>query len=173
VQAAAEVQGEAWVLTFDPHPMKVLRPDSAPSLLADGDQKINLIRSLNPHGVLELPFTPELAAREPEEFIRNLTAGIPNLVRFVVGPDWRFGRGGGGDVDQDLLRARYGVVPLLDDEILGWSVSLADQRAHYAISNSDAAPWPPPMHIVQTTYLAPRRLPSISAWPTRRAPDIP
>ena len=43
----------------------------------------------------------------------------------------------------------------------------------HATSNSPAAPMPPPMHIVQTTSLAPRRLPSISACPTMRAPDIP
>ena len=43
----------------------------------------------------------------------------------------------------------------------------------YATSNSPAAPMPPPMHIVATTYRAPRRLPSMSACPTRRAPDMP
>ena len=46
-------------------------------------------------------------------------------------------------------------------------------RAHHATSNSPAAPMPPPMHIVTTTYFTPRRLPSISAWPTRRAPVMP
>ena len=45
--------------------------------------------------------------------------------------------------------------------------------AHQSTSNSPAAPMPPPTHIVTTTYLTPRRLPSISACPTRRAPDIP
>ena len=44
---------------------------------------------------------------------------------------------------------------------------------HQATSKSPAAPIPPPMHMVQTTYFAPRRLPSISACPTIRAPDIP
>ena len=43
----------------------------------------------------------------------------------------------------------------------------------HATSNSPAAPMPPPTHIVTTTFLAPRRLPSISAWPTMRAPLIP
>ncbi len=43
----------------------------------------------------------------------------------------------------------------------------------HAISNSPAAPCPPPMHMVTTTYFAPRRLPSIRAWPARRAPDTP
>ena len=43
----------------------------------------------------------------------------------------------------------------------------------HATSNSPAAPMPPPMHIVTTTFFAPRRLPSIKAWPTRRAPLMP
>jgi len=43
----------------------------------------------------------------------------------------------------------------------------------YPTSNNPAAPIPPPTHIVTTTYFAPRRLPSISAWPVIRAPDMP
>src|SRR5690606_26894586 len=44
---------------------------------------------------------------------------------------------------------------------------------HHATSNRPAAPCPPPMHMVTTTYLAPRRLPSISAWPVSRLPVTP
>lgn len=47
------------------------------------------------------------------------------------------------------------------------------KRGNYSTSNNPAAPWPPPMHIVTTTYFAPRRLPSISAWPVPRAPVMP
>src|SRR5690349_17503384 len=43
----------------------------------------------------------------------------------------------------------------------------------HATSNSPAAPMPPPMHIVTTTYFTPRRLPSMSACPVRRAPETP
>ena len=45
-----------------------------------------------------------------------------------------------------------------------------DRIDDYTTSNSPAAPMPPPMHIVTTTRLAPRRLPSMSAWPTSRWP---
>ena len=44
---------------------------------------------------------------------------------------------------------------------------------NHSTSNSPAAPMPPPTHIVTTTYFAPRRLPSISAWPVMRAPLMP
>src|SRR5262249_13073204 len=41
------------------------------------------------------------------------------------------------------------------------------------LSKGPGAPWPPPMHMVMTTCLAPRRLPSMRAWPVMRAPDMP
>src|SRR5258708_32204871 len=50
---------------------------------------------------------------------------------------------------------------------------LAARNAHAITSKSPAAPMPPPMHIVTTTNFAPRRRPSISAGPVRRAPDPP
>src|SRR3546814_8455143 len=46
-------------------------------------------------------------------------------------------------------------------------------RLHQKTSNRPAAPWPPPMHMVTTAYLTPRRLPSMRAWPTQRAPVMP
>ncbi len=48
----------------------------------------------------------------------------------------------------------------------------ASAPAH-STSNTPAAPMPPPMHIVTQTFFAPRRLPSISAWPVRRWPLTP
>ena len=80
---------------------------------------------------------------------------------------------GGGHIDNDLAGVRLRVVAFLDDQLVRRTECIADQRAHYASSNSDAAPWPPPMHIVQTTYFAPRRLPSTKACPTSLAPDMP
>ena len=47
------------------------------------------------------------------------------------------------------------------------------QSKYQATSNNPAAPMPVPTHMVTTTYLTPRRLPSISAWPTRREPVVP
>ena len=55
----------------------------------------------------------------------------------------------------------------------GRTASASPFTTDHSTSNSPAAPMPPPTHIVTTTYFAPRRLPSISAWPVRRAPDMP
>jgi len=97
IERAASLEGEAWVLTFHPHPSKVLRPSIAYPLLTNEDEKRRRIHDLHPHGLLELGFTDELASQQPEEFIRGLVENIPSLLHVVVGVDWRFGRGAAGN----------------------------------------------------------------------------
>jgi hypothetical protein len=69
---------------------------------------------------------------------------------------------GGHDVDHNFAGAGDRVVNVFNRKVIRGPVGLADECPHQATSNSDAAPCPPPMHIVQTTYFAPRRLPSIN-----------
>jgi len=100
---ARAVGGRAWVLTFDPHPLKVLRPEAAPALLTSTDHKLALLAHCDVEGVVLLPFTPELAQKTPEEFLEELRQSVPALTSIVVGKNWRFGRGARGD--PPLLRA--------------------------------------------------------------------
>lgn len=102
VEKARAVSGESWVLTLDPHPLKVLKPDSAPPLITSTQHKLRLIEELGVDGCVVMPFTPELAAQEPADFLRRLKAGAPALRELVVGSNWTFGHRGCGNVD--LLR---------------------------------------------------------------------
>ncbi len=90
-QRATECRGRIWILTFDPHPLKILRPEMAPPLLTSTAHKLDLFRSMDVEGCVVLPFTRELAAQEPEDFIKNLKASVPNLREIVVGNNWTFG----------------------------------------------------------------------------------
>ncbi len=94
--------GETWVMTFDPHPLKLLRPDLAPPLLTSTPHKLQLLRSLGLDGCAVLPFTPSFAAVEPEAFIENLCRAVPTLHTLVVGSNWTFGHLARGTTD--LLR---------------------------------------------------------------------
>src|SRR6218665_3600132 len=67
------------------------------------------------------------------------------------------------------LGQRWHLQPLVQQEIDG----RAQAHGIYSTSKTPAAPMPPPMHMVTHTRRAPRRLPSISAWPVRRWPDTP
>lgn len=87
------------VLTFEPHPLAVLKPLSAPLLLTpDTRQKAALMEALGVEVLLTLPFTRELADTAAEDFLRALCAACGKGVAGVsVGSNWRFGKGGGGD----------------------------------------------------------------------------
>ncbi len=96
---AAAVGGEAWVLTFDPHPAAVVRPKSAPPALLSTSGKVRRLAEVGMDGVVLQPFTPEFAAMPPLEFLEWLRRVLPNLRAIGVGSGWRFGRGGTGDVE--------------------------------------------------------------------------
>jgi riboflavin kinase/FMN adenylyltransferase len=103
LDAAQETGGSAAVLTFDPHPSKVLRPDRAACLLTSTPHKLALMRELGIRYVLVIRFDEEFAALEAEDFLRRLSAAAGSLRRICVGHGWRFGRERRGD--GNLLRA--------------------------------------------------------------------
>ncbi len=96
--ADAKVRGgSAAVVTFDPHPAKVLRPEKAPHLLTSTPHKLRIIRSLGAGHILALPFTHQFAATEPASFIRELAAAC-QLREICVGHEWAFGKDRAGNL---------------------------------------------------------------------------
>jgi riboflavin kinase/FMN adenylyltransferase len=103
IEAAAKTGGSAVVVTFDPHPMRVLRPGQAPRLLTSTVHKTALISALGVKHLLILPFTPEFAATPPREFVTQLHAACQPLHEICVGHTWSFGKGRAGNLE--LLKA--------------------------------------------------------------------
>jgi len=97
IDDARAAGGQAAVVTFDPHPVRVLRPDKAPRLLTSTEHKLRIIRSLGIEHLLVVPFTPEFAETEPAEFIRSLAAHC-RLREVCVGHEWAFGKGRAGNL---------------------------------------------------------------------------
>ena len=98
VETARKAAGEAWVLTFDPHPAKILKPETAPPLITSALHKVRLIEELGVDGCVVMPFTRELAAEEPGDFLKRMKATVTGLTELVVGENWTFGHRGRGDV---------------------------------------------------------------------------
>lgn len=98
-RAAADAEGMILVVvSFDPHPLKVLRPDHAPETLSSIETRCELLEQAGADAVLVLPFTRELSTWTPDEFIdRVLIAGL-NARSVVVGDNFRFGARAAGDV---------------------------------------------------------------------------
>jgi riboflavin kinase/FMN adenylyltransferase len=105
VTAARKEGGKSFVVTFFPHPIRVIAPDKAPAaLLATLDEKAGLVKALGVDGLLVIRFDLDFANMEAEDFVRKLLDADVRTV--AVGEDWRFGRKRSGDVG--MLR-RMGV----------------------------------------------------------------
>ncbi|HUF14319.1 MAG TPA: bifunctional riboflavin kinase/FAD synthetase [Acidimicrobiia bacterium] len=85
------------VLTFDPHPVEVLRPGTAPRLITTIDERIALLAGTGVEqvGVLDLA---EIRSLRPEDFVEEVLVGKLATSHIVVGDDFRFGRDRSGDV---------------------------------------------------------------------------
>ncbi len=103
VDAARRDGGRSFVVTFSPHPIRVIAPGKAPgALLATLDEKAEVVKALGVDGVLVIPFDEQFAKMEAEDFVRNIAGR--NVKTIAVGEDWRFGNNRLGDVE--LLRRR-------------------------------------------------------------------
>src|SRR5207248_11471312 len=90
------------VVTFDRHPAAVVRPDSAPRLLTDLEQKLELVAGCGVDYTLVSHFDEERSHESAEEFVNEVLVRCLRARLVVVGEDFHFGRNRGGNVD--LLR---------------------------------------------------------------------
>src|SRR5882672_1237801 len=96
---ARSVNGTPVVVTFDPHPEKILRPATAPHLLTSTQHKIGLIRDLGVGHLLIIAFDKQFAATEPEDFVKQLVKHSKPLREICVGHEWSFGKNRRGNLD--------------------------------------------------------------------------
>jgi riboflavin kinase / FMN adenylyltransferase len=96
---ARSADGTPVVITFDPHPLKVLRTHNAPHLLTATQHKIGLIRDLGVEHLLVIRFDKNFAATPPENFIEQLVTHSNPLGEICVGHEWSFGKDRRGNLD--------------------------------------------------------------------------
>jgi riboflavin kinase/FMN adenylyltransferase len=130
-QIASECGAQTGLLTFDPHPLTLLRPEAAQPLLTTPQERLRLAALIGLDVGVVQPFTPEVAALSPAEFMGLLKQHL-NLTALVVGPDFALGRNRAGNLDvlgalARELDYRLHVVPLVNWE--GRSVHSSTIRA--------------------------------------------
>ncbi|MGH9086944.1 MAG: bifunctional riboflavin kinase/FAD synthetase [Acidimicrobiales bacterium] len=86
------------VVTFDHHPATIVRPESAPLLLTDLDQKLELLASCGVNLTVVVPFDRRRADESAEDFVQELLVAALGARLVVVGEDFHFGHGRKGDV---------------------------------------------------------------------------
>ena len=108
-RTAAERGATPVLLTFDPHPTRVVRPDKAPPLLMTLEQKLEALDRAGMHGVAVVRFTPEIAGWDPETFVRLVLVEWLRVAEVWVGANFLFGHDRSGNFSLlRLLGARYG-----------------------------------------------------------------
>jgi riboflavin kinase/FMN adenylyltransferase len=95
---AKAIGGTVVAVSFDPHPVRVLRPESSPRLLTSTPHKCRLIRAIGIENLLLIRFDLQFASTEPEHFIRELAAAANPLHEICVGHQWSFGKGRAGNL---------------------------------------------------------------------------
>lgn len=99
VESARNEGGTSIVCTFEPHPLKLLAADRAPRLINTPQERERLIGASCVDVLLILPFTPELAALDPEQFVDQILIERIGLKHLVVGYDYAFGKGRSGSIE--------------------------------------------------------------------------
>jgi riboflavin kinase/FMN adenylyltransferase len=97
------IRGSDTVLTFEPHPLRVVRPEAAPKLLTSLEVKAELIGGLGVTELVVIPFDAQFAQQSPQEFIDHVLVGRLNATDVSVGENFRFGHRAAGD--PAMLRA--------------------------------------------------------------------
>ena len=126
-------------LTFDPHPKTVVSPGAAPELLIPLDIRMKLLREAGASACGIINFTPETAALEAEEFLRELSdeSGI-EIAGITVGTQWRFGRGGSGNcVVLEKFAAERGILFEAVPEMMQDGILISSSAIRQAVSSGD------------------------------------
>lgn len=100
---AAARSGRSVLVTFDPHPLKIVRPEAAPPLLTTLDEKKKVLAESPLDYVVFVAFTPALRRYSPRRFVTEFLLDRLGMSELVIGYDHGFGRGRSGDVN--TLRA--------------------------------------------------------------------
>lgn len=98
-ERARELEAQAVAVTFDPHPLKVLRPEMHLPLLTTPAQKLKLLNASGLEAVVVLPFTREFAALPARDFVLRYFCEGLKVREVVVGHDYCFGRNREGNID--------------------------------------------------------------------------
>ena len=140
VARAAELGVPSVVVTFDPHPVAVLRPDQAPTLLTTLPQKEKLLEEAGIAVVLVVRFTPEFSKIPARRFVREFLHEKLDLKEIYVGSSFVFGHGREGDLS--LLREMgesFGFRAFGVDEVSVGGARISSSRIRRAISEGKVA----------------------------------
>ncbi|MBV1868651.1 MAG: bifunctional riboflavin kinase/FAD synthetase [Marinosulfonomonas sp.] len=113
---AAESNAPLGIVTFEPHPREVFAPTAPPFRLMNAEARANRLSKLGIERLYQLPFNAELAGLSAEEFVQQVLVDGLGLSTLVVGQDFKFGKGRGGDAETLMsLGKKAGITVIIAD----------------------------------------------------------
>jgi len=97
-ERAKSIGGQSALMTFDPHPIKIMKPGNGPPLITLTRQKLELIGDADIDVIFCIPFTKEFASISASEFVQDILVDKIGVREIVVGYDYTFGHGRKGDI---------------------------------------------------------------------------
>ncbi|MEK6528621.1 MAG: bifunctional riboflavin kinase/FAD synthetase [Nitrospirota bacterium] len=117
-ERAKKKNGTSVILTFEPHPLRIIAPERAPQLLTPFKDKINLIESFGVDVIICINFTKDFASIKAEDFVKNILVANIEPKEIFIGSNYRFGKGRKGS--PELLKelgSQYGFEVTVVNEI--------------------------------------------------------
>jgi riboflavin kinase/FMN adenylyltransferase len=170
VARGRELGVPSMVITFDPHPMSVLRPDQAPLLLTTPQQKARLLEEAGVGVLLVVRFTPELSRVTARQFVRDFLHDRLSLQEVYVGEGFVFGHKREGNVD--LLREMgedLGLRTVAIEEVLSKGERISSTRIRRAVGDGkigDAAGMLGRPYSIEGVIMRGDRMGQKLGWPT-------
>jgi len=142
VERAHMIGGKAVAVTFDPHPLRILRPDSAPKLLSPLEVKLQLLGKTGVDAVLVLPFTRDLSLMSAHDFARRVLVNALHAREVHEGYNFHFGHKAEGNVETLAAFGRemgFGVHTYSEELLRGHHVSSSEIRRLVSAGRIDRA----------------------------------
>jgi len=117
IEKAEAIDGTSVAMTFEPHPLRVLKQNNHPPLITLYEQKAELIERSGIDVLICVPFTLEFAALSAEQFVRDLLVQKIGIKAIVVGEDYSFGKNREGNI---ALLNSFGLKYGFEVIVAGW-----------------------------------------------------
>lgn len=124
VDHAKKVNGESVLLTFEPHPRKLLFPDQPLGIITPLHKKLELLEEAGIQNIVVVPFTKEFSSLSAQEYVEHFLVGVFKPASIIIGYDHRFGHDRVGDIN---LLAQY--APRYNYELVEIPAQLIDAAA--------------------------------------------
>ena len=138
VKKASDSDSRSFLITFDPHPRKIVSSDNRIKLLCTLDEKLDIVKSFGMQNVFVVNFTREFSQQSPEEFIQKYIIDGIGVKEIVIGYDHHFGKGRGGNVETLLELGKekgFDVTPI--GEFKSGNETVSSTKIRNAIVNGD------------------------------------